>query len=182
MMIWPKYSSSPSILTRRSIASLMDSSRPLCTLTTYQRLLFGGDGSGSLASAVGGSGGGGGAAPCSSCEPSWASVDSAAGVASEACPSSSDGWSSPCVCASKVARSSGICHALQLKNRPEPVPIFTSSPVEPVFRLLLDQAFPVLLQLPELFACLRRLLGVLGLFRGAQFRFLLRDLAIDQTR
>src|SRR5262245_21316622 len=38
MMIWPKYSSSPSILTRRSIASLMESSRPLWTLTTYHCL------------------------------------------------------------------------------------------------------------------------------------------------
>ena len=41
MMIWPKYSSTPSILTRRSMASLIDSSRPLCTLTTYQCLLPG---------------------------------------------------------------------------------------------------------------------------------------------
>src|SRR5579875_3888083 len=40
MTIWPKYSSSPSILTRRSMASLIASSRPLCTLTTYQRLLL----------------------------------------------------------------------------------------------------------------------------------------------
>ena len=41
MMIWPKYSSRPSILTRRSMASLIDSSRPLCTLTTYHFLLLG---------------------------------------------------------------------------------------------------------------------------------------------
>src|SRR6266849_1581278 len=64
MMIWPKYSSSPSIFTRRSMASLIDSSRPLCTLTTYQRLLVSPAGSsGSLSSAVGGTGGAGGAAP-----------------------------------------------------------------------------------------------------------------------
>ena len=44
MTIWPKNSSSPSILTRRSMASLIDSSRPLCTLTTYQRLLLGSGG------------------------------------------------------------------------------------------------------------------------------------------
>src|SRR5437764_11892749 len=58
MMIWPKHSSSPSILTRRSMASLIDSSRPLCTLTTYQRLLLGGGGgSASDPSAEGGAAG-----------------------------------------------------------------------------------------------------------------------------
>src|SRR5581483_10547925 len=41
ILIWSKNSSSPSILTRRSIASLVDSSRPLCTLTMYQFLLSG---------------------------------------------------------------------------------------------------------------------------------------------
>src|SRR5262249_12792503 len=58
-------SSSPSILTRRSIASLIDSSRPLCTLTTYHFLLLGAAGSsgfvsgaGSLSDASGGAGSG----------------------------------------------------------------------------------------------------------------------------
>ena len=39
MTIWPKNSSSPSILTFRSMAALIDSSRPLCTLTTYHFFL-----------------------------------------------------------------------------------------------------------------------------------------------
>src|SRR5262249_27438327 len=55
MTIWPKNSSSPSILTRFSTASLIDSSRPLCTFTTYQCLLLGGG-----AGAGSGAGGGGG--------------------------------------------------------------------------------------------------------------------------
>src|SRR2546422_10666308 len=42
MKICPKYSSSPSIFIFFSMASLIDSSRPLCTLTTYQCLLLGG--------------------------------------------------------------------------------------------------------------------------------------------
>ena len=44
ILIWPKYSSRPSILTRRSMASLIDSSRPLWTLTTYHCLLLGAGG------------------------------------------------------------------------------------------------------------------------------------------
>src|SRR5262245_31426605 len=53
---WPKNCSSPSILTFRSMASLTDSSRPLCTLTTYQCLLLG---LGSSAAATGGAPAGG---------------------------------------------------------------------------------------------------------------------------
>src|SRR5437868_6790018 len=77
MMIWPKYSSSPSILTRRSMASLIDSSRPLCTLTTYQRLLLGGGGSSGTAVAPGGAPSAGGS---SSRGGSWGVVDDSSGM------------------------------------------------------------------------------------------------------
>src|SRR5438034_5744223 len=55
MMICPTQSSRRSILTRRSMASLIDSSRPLWTLTTYQCLLLGG-GASAKASGTGGGG------------------------------------------------------------------------------------------------------------------------------
>src|SRR5262245_36262767 len=58
MPIWPKYSSSPSIFTRRSMASLIDSSRPLWILTTYQRFLLGAGGGGSATAVVVSEGGG----------------------------------------------------------------------------------------------------------------------------
>src|SRR5262249_43808303 len=75
MMIWPKNSSRPSILTRRSIASLIDSSRPLCTFTTYQRLLLGAAGDVPVA------------APLARVLASAASVSGFDGVGSAASPS-----------------------------------------------------------------------------------------------
>src|SRR5262245_19453306 len=53
MTIWPKQLCSPSILTFFSIASLIDSSRPDCTLTTYQCRFVGTGGSAGASTAAG---------------------------------------------------------------------------------------------------------------------------------
>src|SRR5262245_21299724 len=86
MTIWPKYSSRPSIFTRRSIASLIDSSLPLSILTTYHFLLLGGAGasgladpSGSPAGAASGGAGGGPAGPFASGAVSWPSTGAPSG-------------------------------------------------------------------------------------------------------
>src|SRR5262249_30632625 len=61
MTIWPKQFCKPSIFTFFSIASLIDSSRPDWTLTTYHCRLLGGGGSSGVSAATGGGSGGGAA-------------------------------------------------------------------------------------------------------------------------
>src|SRR3989442_1534528 len=124
MMIWPKYSSSPSIFTRRSMASLIDSSRPLWTLTTYQRLFAETGSPGSWSAAVGGCGGDGGSAPDDGSS-GLPCIAACAAAVVEAAPgedvSRSGGSGEAGVCGSIVANSSGMGQTLPGGWRPQAV-------------------------------------------------------------
>src|SRR5579871_1653619 len=110
MMIWPKNSSSPSIFTRRSIASLIDSSRPLCTLTTYQRLLLGAASAAGSEASAGASGAAAGAeSPPSAAAGSGDSCFASSAVAASPCGDSPAGGAGGVPAeGSGVSRSSGM--------------------------------------------------------------------------